>query len=90
MASFSGGSNPDPIPYPPDPRAQAEQRLAAKMYNAITTADAGMISDICAKLAAEEIAKAAEYMHPKPWPEHEEMDRMWAKVCADAEKGEKP
>jgi hypothetical protein len=76
-----------------DARALAEQRMAEKMHERWTTLrhdsqHAYTIPELLgemSKLAAEEIAKAAEYMHPKPWPEHEEMERMWARVCADAE-----
>lgn len=73
-----------------NPRAQAEQRLAELLMNAYNETVGGKLDEYpdgkhflrCAKLAAEEIAKVWE--EGGHWP----ADVPWARVCADAEKGE--
>ena len=65
-----------------DARAQAEERIAEEMEERAKFPVATEDLVAFAKLTANEIEKAAFAMHPKPWPEHEEMDRMWARVCA--------
>jgi len=72
---------------PMDPRAQAEQRLAAAMYGRYSTIawdqrSMTMIWAACAKLAAEEIAKAV-CMHSE-FGTHP-YEPLWHLVCANAE-----
>lgn len=84
----------------PDPRAQAEQRLAEKMLHRFHSASPVPLTwhQVAAKLAAEEIAKVVTDRDclwvtalDAAGIECDPPNNLgWHLVCADAEKGEKP